>query len=158
LDKLVTTYREVQKKLLQTEQEMEPLYPGITDMLENLKQKNYALGIVTSKARRILQGALDRNKITHYFASIKTPDDGPGKPDPFLLQQAMNENQFGPQETIYVGDTIFDMQAARAAKVQSLGVTWGYHMRKDLIDAGAHKIIERVDEISPAVTAWKLQA
>ena len=41
-----------------------------------------------------------------------------------------------------IGDTTYDVEMARAAKVGALGVTWGYHHRDELKEAGAHVIID----------------
>lgn len=155
LDKLTEAYRAAHFELGQSHEDLEPLFPGIMDMLDKLQGDGYTLGIFTSKMARGLERMMVRNDMRGYFKSVKTPDLGPGKPDPFLLNQAMQELEFQPQETIFIGDSTYDMIAGRAAGTHCLGIAWGYHTVPQLVDAGAHKIAERVDEIPPFIGSWK---
>ena len=59
-----------------------------------------------------------------------------------MIHQAMLETGIGATKTIMVGDTTYDVEMARAANVGALGVTWGYHHRDELEEAGAHVIID----------------
>ena len=81
------------------------------------------------------------------FATIQTADDAPSKPDPGMMLQAMAETGIGPDATVMVGDTTFDMAMARAAGVRAVGVSWGYHPVAALIEAGAETIIDRFAEL-----------
>jgi phosphoglycolate phosphatase len=53
-----------------------------------------------------------------------------------------------------IGDTSFDMAMARAAGVTAIGVTWGYHERQELLDAGAHHIAAHPLDIVELVGAF----
>ncbi len=109
------------------------------------------LGIATGKARRGLIGSLERHDLSGHFVTLKTADDGPGKPHPGILEGAMAEVGVGATETVMVGDTVFDIQMARNAQTRSLGVSWGYHEADELAAAGAARVIDSFEDLLPAL-------
>ena len=56
-------------------------------------------------------------------------------------------------DTVMVGDTVFDIQMARNAQVQALGVSWGYHETEELSAAGAARVIDSFTDLLPALQA-----
>ena len=58
-----------------------------------------------------------------------------------------------PAETVFIGDSIFDMTMAANARTAALGVAWGYHAPQDLRAAGAERIIQTPGELGPALAA-----
>lgn len=120
----------------------EPLFDGLRAVLDALKASPFILGIATGKNRRGLVHGLAGHGLSEHFMILKTADDGPSKPHPEILRQAMREVGAEPQETLMIGDTSFDMMMARAAGAKALGVAWGYHPREELLEAGAEQIVE----------------
>ena len=74
-------------------------------------------------------------------------DQGPGKPNPFLLNEAMRETGVDAADTVMIGDTTYDVLTARNAGTGAIGVTWGVHPAHELEGAGAHHIADEVDEL-----------
>jgi phosphoglycolate phosphatase len=64
-----------------------------------------------------------------------------------MIRAAMAEAGVGPERTVMVGDTTFDVEMALAAGVGALGVAWGYHPADELREAGAHGIVESCDQM-----------
>jgi phosphoglycolate phosphatase len=64
-----------------------------------------------------------------------------------MLLQALQATGIEPENAIYVGDTTYDMEMAQAARVQSIGVGWGYHGAMQLSAAGAPRIATSVEEL-----------
>jgi phosphoglycolate phosphatase len=120
----------------------EPLFPGAGVTLDALEQAGYLLGVATGKGRGGLVRLLDRHDLTKRFVTLQTADDCPGKPNPEMLLRAMAEAGADRSATVMIGDTAFDMQMARNARVASIGVAWGYHDTADLIVAGAERVAE----------------
>ena len=85
------------------------------------------------------------------FASIKTADDGPGKPHPQILEDAMVQMGAKPRETIVIGDTSFDIKLAKNAGAGAIGVKWGYHTADELEAAGADRLIGSFSEVPRAL-------
>lgn len=131
----------------------EPLYPGVKDLLEALTHPDVFFGIATGKARRGLDYTLSSHGIADFFHTLQTADGNPSKPDPAMLLNAMAEVGAGPRETVFVGDTSFDMKMALSARVAAVGVGWGYHDTEDLRAAGAKRIIGHPGELPAALSS-----
>ena len=122
---LAARYREIFFDLRSRPDHLEPLYPGAREALARLNRPDVILAIATGKNRRGLLACLDYHEIGHEFAILKSADDGPGKPNPGILIDAMAEAGVAPHETVMIGDTTYDMTMAAGAAVRAVGVTWG---------------------------------
>mgnify|MGYP001283052562 CR=1 FL=1 len=125
----------------------EPLYEGVVEILDHLLVEGYLLGIATGKSQRGLKKTLSNHGLEKYFLTLNTADDGPGKPHPSMLLNAMRETGMDPGNTVMVGDTTYDMEMARAARVRGIGVSWGYHEDRELVSAGASHVIHCMGEL-----------
>lgn len=121
----------------------EPLYEGALEALAALRDDGFTLGVATGKGRRGLRKTLTTHGILDWFAVLKTADDGPSKPHPKILEDAMLEVGASPATTVMLGDTAYDMAMARSAGAHCLGVSWGYHAPSDLEAHGATRIIHQ---------------
>ncbi len=133
----------------------DPLFPAARETLRALAEAGYLLGIATGKSRRGLRLTLERHGLAGLFVTLQTANDAPGKPDPAMVRQAMEEAGAAPHETLVIGDTVFDMKMAANAGVRALGVAWGYHEPAELIEAGALGLVERFDELPARLGALR---
>lgn len=134
----------------------EPLYSGAKDCLQALVNEKIMLGVATGKGRRGLEMTLKSHNIRDKFSVLKTADDGPGKPHPAILLDAIAETGASPETTIMIGDTIFDIELARNANVKSIGVSWGYHPPDELKQGGADVIVHNYSDVHAALkTLWR---
>ncbi len=129
----------------------EPLYPGAREVLERLDQAQVLLGVATGMGRRRLLPMLEHHGLAGFFTTLQTADEGPGKPHPAMLERAMAEAGSTPQETLVIGDTVFDIQMAVSAGVSAFGVSWGYHETQDLLAAGASRVLGSFADLVPAL-------
>ncbi len=130
----------------------DPLYPGARTCIEALARRDdVRLGIATGKSRRGVARLFDQESWHDHFVTIQTADTNPSKPHPAMIETAMVEAGIGPERTIIVGDTTFDIEMGRNAGVATLGVAWGYHEVGALETAGAHAIVDRFDAVEAAV-------
>jgi phosphoglycolate phosphatase len=121
----------------------EGLYPDAKDIINALAARgDLILGIATGKSMRGVERLIENEKWHGVFATIQTADDHPSKPHPSMIHRAMLETGIAAQNTIMIGDTTYDIEMARSASVGALGVTWGYHLKDELAEAGAHLIID----------------
>ena len=125
----------------------EEIFFGAVEMLDRFEADGYELAIVTSRSNRRFYEMLERAGISGRFATVKTADLGPGKPSPFLLNQAMEDVGAIPESTVMIGDTTYDIQTGINAGSGALGVTWGVHSKNKLMEAGAHSVVDRFDEL-----------
>ena len=130
----------------------EPLVEGAREVIEQLDRKGVFLAIATGKSRRGLVASLERHGLDAHFTTLKTADDGPGKPHPGILLDAMAEVGVEPGETLLIGDTIYDIQTARNAGAAALGVAWGYHETGELLAAGAAAVLGEFAQLWPVLT------
>ncbi len=144
---LVVGYRKAFSALRQNDQVHEPLFPGVREMLQALRSENILMGVATGKGQKGLEKTLDGHGISDFFDTLQTADHHPGKPNPSMLFTAMNEVGVEAETTLFVGDTTFDIEMGKSAGVKTLGVSWGYHDPKALIESGAGAMLESMDEV-----------
>jgi phosphoglycolate phosphatase len=125
----------------------EPLFEGVSDLLDALEQDGWLLAVATGKSDRGLALCLDCHGLTPRFVSLQTADRHPSKPHPSMIHQAIANADAAPATTMMIGDTSYDMAMARAAGVTAVGVAWGYHPADELWAAGAHHVAERPRDI-----------
>lgn len=126
----------------------DPLFRGIEALLRALSAQGVLLGVATGKSRRGLDRVLDAHGLRPLFVTLQTADDAPSKPHPAMVLQAMAETGVEATHTVMVGDSVFDVLAARSAHAQAVGVTWGAHDRERLSAAGARAVVDAVDALS----------
>lgn len=102
------------------------LFKNIEQMLKKLKSKNIQLGIVTSRTDKEMQLVLDNFPIQEYFDTFITASKTKlHKPNPEPILKAIDTLNISPQNTLYVGDSIYDFQYTRNAKVDFALAGWG---------------------------------
>lgn len=145
---LVERYKNAFFLLRQSDEFLEPLYPGAQETIERLSScDDTLLGIATGKSQRGVRAVLDRHGLLARFHTIKTADDAPSKPHPGMLMAAMQEAGVDPAQTVLVGDTTYDMEMARAAGAIPVGVSWGYHSPAMLRESGAAQLVDDFAEL-----------
>lgn len=125
-----------------------PLFAGARELLDRLSQRpDTHLAIATGKGKVGLDRALVQNDIGHYFVSLQTPDTNPSKPHPGMLHSAMDAVGVRPDETVMIGDAVFDIEMAGAAGVRSIAVAWGMQPIDALRAAGATATVDHFDAL-----------
>ncbi len=152
IEGLVGQYRSLYRAALETSLDREPLYPGARDALDRLRSRpDTVLGVATGKGLSGVVRILGNHGLAGHFATLQTPDHNPSKPHPGMLLRAMAETGIDADNTVMVGDTVFDMELAGAAATRSVGVSWGYHDAGALLEAGAGALIHAYDELDAAI-------
>jgi phosphoglycolate phosphatase len=155
IDGLVQAYKEAFGDLRTDPALAEPLFPGAEECLADLERRDdVLLGIATGKTRRGVSHLLDRHDWHTRFATIQTADGAPSKPHPAMVLQAMAEVGVGPDDTLMIGDSSFDMAMARAAGVFPIGVSWGFQPVAALTEAGAGRIVDSYADLAPVLEAF----
>lgn len=123
-------------------------YPGIQELLDELDRRGVGLAVASNK----YQSAVTR-LVTHYFphipwAAIHGQREGiPVKPDPSIVFDILSKVQVAKADVVYVGDSGVDIETARRACVESVGVTWGFRPVKELREFHAENIVNSPDGI-----------
>jgi pyrophosphatase PpaX len=143
VDELVRVYRAHNEPLHETI----GLCAGMDVVLEELRDRGHRLGIVTAKRRRTVDLAFARVPVEHLFDVVVAGDETEqSKPHPAPLLLALERLGATAGEAAYVGDSPFDMQAANAAGLRAIGVSWGrIHGPETLTDADV--VIHSAEEL-----------
>ena len=144
---IVQTYKDAFRAMRQDGSLREPLYPGMEALVRSLHTKRWSLGVATGKSDRGLKATLAANGLLDCFASLQTADRHPSKPHPSMLITAMEDTFAAPENTVMIGDTAFDMEAAKAAGCDAIGVAWGYHEESELLASGARVVARSASEL-----------
>jgi phosphoglycolate phosphatase len=124
------------------------MYPGAVEAVNALAQRDdLLLGIATGKSLRGVHHLFDERGWHGRFATVQTSDGHPSKPHPAMVLKALAETGQAPADALMIGDTSYDMAMGRAAGVRTLGVTWGYHTRDQLMASGAERLVESYEDL-----------
>jgi pyrophosphatase PpaX len=128
--------------------------PGVLDALESLHDDGRRLGVVTAKRRATLELAFEvLPELRRFFdVTIAAEDTERHKPNPDPLLFALERLGTGTEGAVYVGDSPFDVLAAKAAGIGSIAVTWGrIHSRERLEREAPDAVVETVEELLAAL-------
>lgn len=138
----------------------EGVYPGVVESLDALRRRGRRLGIVTGKSRPAWEVTRRRVELGPFHTVITEDEADAPKPSPDGLERALEELAAEPGRTVYVGDALRDLEAARAAGIRFAAALWGKGEaeRPDFArrcrEAGAWRVLERpgrlVDLLGPA--------
>jgi pyrophosphatase PpaX len=126
---------------------------GMEGVLEWLRADGRRLGVVTAKRRATVELAFEHVRLAHMFDAIVGGDETDRhKPDPAPLLLGAERLGVRPEDTVYVGDSPFDVRAAKAAGMGSVAVTWGrIHDRSRLEREEPDAIVDPAEELLAAV-------
>ena len=124
-------------------------FDGVYEGVQKISDKGYKMGIVTSKRMHLVKRGLDLIGIAKFFDVIITPDDTQkGKPDPEPILLGCEKLGVLPEETIYVGDSVFDMQAAKAAGTQLCAVKYALTSHQNLLEFKPEFFVNSIAELA----------
>lgn len=123
-------------------------YPGINELLENLKNKGIAVAVASNKYQeatdKIIRGCFPEFD----FVAVEGQVEGRNrKPDPSILFSILEKHPVGKKDVLYVGDSAVDIECAQRACVESVGVSWGFRPVVELKKANADHIVTNPAEI-----------
>ena len=123
-------------------------YDGITEILQELKQRGCKMAVVSNKMM-----AATQELVAHFFPEIEVAigeNEAEGirkKPAPDMVFEALNRLGAEAESAVYIGDSDVDIQTAKNAGVPCISVLWGFRNREFLLEHGAQHFIEKPSEI-----------
>lgn len=133
-------------------------YEGINQLLVELSAMGVSLAVASNK----YQAAVEK-MIIYMFPNVKFDVicghkvGYPLKPDPSIIFSVIEQLDIPKRDVIYIGDSGVDMEAAARAAVDSIGVTWGYRSRKELVLNRAIFIADDVTQIKDIILATDVE-
>jgi len=144
IDKIVETYKYYFITADDTEQGM---FEGVEQGLIAMADAGALLAVATGKARRGLKRVFDEVGLEHHFVVSRCADETRSKPHPQMLHEILDFTAIDPHKCIMVGDTSFDMEMARNAGVDGLGVSYGVHSEAELRQAHAVDVLDSFQSV-----------
>lgn len=123
------------------------LFPGITDLLQNLKNK-YKLAIASSVDKNSILKILENQKINTLFQTVLATTE-PTKKN--IIKEILRETNTSPKETVIVSDTTGDISMAKRMGLKTIGVTWGFHSASTLHAAHPDFIVNNLQELQSLI-------
>jgi phosphoglycolate phosphatase len=108
------------------------LFHGVAELIKELADAGFQLAVATGKSRNGLNRALEVSGLGQYFHITRCADECHSKPHPQMLEELIEAFNVSPASTLMIGDTTHDLQMAKNARANSLGVTYGAHPRAKL--------------------------
>ena len=140
-DEFLELYRVAERRLSET---TVTLFDGVREVLERL---DVPLAIASTKPTERLDQQVKALEIVGLFAHVQGTDGFAHKPAPEILHRIWRVVPAAPARTLFVGDAVTDIGAAQAAGAVGIGVWWGAHRPAQLMDAGAERVLERIEEL-----------
>ncbi len=124
------------------------IYPGVRECLQYLKDNNCQIACVTNKRARFTEPLLRSLGLYNDFSIIISGDTLPKKkPDPMPLLHAAQTLNVAPENTLMVGDSRNDVQAARAAGLPVVAVRYGYNHGENIEDSKPDRVVDSLAEM-----------
>ena len=128
------------------------VYPGAMEGLRALKAKGVPLGLITNKAEAFVSPLLQSTGLAEYFDVVVSGDSLPRqKPDAMPLIWACGRLGVSPGDTLFIGDSINDFLAGRAAACRVFLVPYGYNEDRDVHDLACDAIVETVADAATRI-------
>ncbi len=123
-------------------------YPGVREGMEQLQAAGFELACITNKAEAFTQPLLKDLELADYFKLVLSGDTLPQrKPDPLPLLHACEVFGVTPAQGVLVGDSANDTEAARAAGMPVICVTYGYNRGLDVRSLSPVAVIDSLTEL-----------
>ena len=124
------------------------MYPDINKLLSFLQSKGIKMAVLSNKPNIFTKKCVLKFLSSWKFDAVYGIRDGiPRKPSEAGVMEILKELQVLPKDTVFIGDTKIDMQTAKNANMDSIGVLWGFRGEKELRENGAKYIVKTPKEL-----------
>ena len=127
-------------------------YNGIIDLVDELQKRGYKLAVASNKFQAGTEKLIKKFFPAIDFVDICGNREGvPLKPDTALVEIILQKADTPLSKCVMVGDSAVDMMTAHNAGIHSIGVTWGFRSREELLQAEAEYMVDNADELMAAI-------
>ncbi len=124
------------------EQNPSSLFEGVPELLTRLSDLGYTLAVATGKGRPGLDRVLAQSGMAPFFPYTRSASETHSKPDPAMVLELCAQSRVPPSRTLVVGDAWFDLEMARRAGADGVGVTYGAGTLASLRSAAPRGLID----------------
>ena len=144
IEKLADSYRE---EYLETNATHSALFPGVEDLLAELKTQGYWLAIATGKGRQGLDMSLTETQLHGRFHITRCASETLSKPHPLMLEEILHFTGLEAHDALMIGDTEYDMEMAKNANMHALAVSYGVHAVDRLLKHNPVDCLHNITEL-----------
>ena len=132
------------------------LFPEIPKAIKDFHDSGFDMYIVSSNSKKTILSILQSHELDKYFINIYGGVGllGKAKALGFILKQL----SLNPDNTIYIGDETRDIVAAKKNHIKSIGVTWGFMSKKNLLSEEPWQTVDSVNELDKQIRLWAKQS
>jgi phosphoglycolate phosphatase len=124
------------------------ILPQVKETLDELDRRGYRMAIATNKPSYFARDILRALEIEHLFAEVLGPNDVQRpKPDPEMLESIMMRVGLSPDEVVYIGDMLIDIEVARRAGVAAYAIPTGSASRESLLQGRPDRVLHRFSDL-----------
>ena len=128
------------------------LFPGVREGLDALRAKGLPMAVITNKAEAFTRPLLEMTGLATYFSVVVSGDTLPKhKPDPMSLVWACGRLGVSPAEALFIGDSVNDFLAARAACCRVFLLPYGYNEGRDVQELACDAIVSSIESAAALV-------
>jgi phosphoglycolate phosphatase len=127
------------------------VFPGMTDAIVKLS-KNYNLVIISSTITSPIKEFMKKNKLDLYFDEIMGNDIHNSKSE--KIRMIFSKYSVEPKDCIFITDTLGDIREACNAGIKSIGVSWGFHKKENLLTGNPYQIAEKPEDLCNIVSNY----
>lgn len=124
-----------------------PLFDNARELIQQLTEQDYLLGVATGKSRRGLNKVLNATGLGEYFHATRCADECHSKPHPQMIEELMEHLGAEKQQTLMIGDTEFDLKMAHNAGAHSLAISHGAHKVETLHACQPKAIVDNLYQV-----------
>lgn len=128
-----------------------PIFPGMREAVRSLAEK-YTLAVISSTISSPIKEYLIKHDLAAYFSDILGNDVHRSKQ--VKIGMVLERHGLSSQNSIFISDTLGDAYEAKAAGVQTIGVTWGYQSKDSLIKEAFFAIVETPKQLVESVEGY----
>lgn len=131
------------------------LYPGIPEMLAELSDAGYELRVVTSKPHVYADRIIDHFELRRWLPKVYGSElDGTRADKRELIGHVLEQEGVTGEDATMIGDRMHDIRGAKAHRLWTIGVLWGYGAEGELEQAGADVLVREVGEIGRELAGY----
>mgnify|MGYP006278852213 CR=1 FL=1 len=129
-------------------------FPGMGRVLNELKDENYVVGLLTSNSKRNAKRFLKNHGLLDYFDFVRAEMNIFGKDK--AIEKIMRRYEINKDEIVYVGDEARDVEACKKIDIPIISVDWGYNSTKIIVEHNPDYLATKPEEILDLVKIrWK---
>ena len=122
-------------------------YDGILELLSALKERGIQIAVLSNKQHHVTRQIIPKFFGDSFSVCLGQREGVAIKPDPVGVFEILKEWNIDAAHCLYIGDTGTDMECGNAAHMETVGVTWGFRKREELVQAQAQHIIDHPMEL-----------